>query len=88
MILAHARGAAMLAGALRELPVVEYPPAEIKNSIVGSGRASKDQVGFMVRKLLGLAETPTPADAADGCAVALCHLMTGTGAVAERRAAL
>ena len=88
VILAHARGAAMLAGALRALPVAEYPPAEIKNSIVGSGRASKEQVGFMVRKLLGLAETPTPADAADGCAVALCHLMTGTGPVAERRAAL
>lgn len=88
VVLAHARGAAMLAGALRKLPVAEYPPAEIKNSIVGSGRASKDQVGFMVRKLLGLAEAPTPADAADGCAVALCHLMTGTGAVAERRAAL
>ena len=88
VILAHARGAAMLAGALRGLPVLEYPPAEIKNSVVGSGRATKDQVGYMVQKLLELAETPTPADAADGCAVALCHLLTGTGAVAERRAAL
>ena len=55
---------------------------------MGSGRASKEQVGYMVKKLLGLAETPSPADAADGCAVALCHLLTGTGAVAERRAAL
>lgn len=88
VILAHARGAAMLAGALRGLPVLEYPPAEIKNSVVGSGRATKSQVGYMVQKLLELAETPTPADAADGCAVALCHLLTGTGAVAERRAAL
>lgn len=88
VILAHARGAAMLAGALRGLPVLEYPPAEIKNSVVGSGRATKDQVGYMVQKLLELAETPSPADAADGCAVALCHLLTGTGAVAERRAAL
>lgn len=88
VILAHARGAAMLAGALRGLPVLEYPPAEIKNSVVGSGRATKDQVGYMVQKLLDLAETPSPADAADGCAVALCHLLTGTGAVAERRAAL
>lgn len=88
VILAHARGAAMLAGALRGLPVLEYPPAEIKNSVVGSGRATKDQVGYMVRKLLDLAEAPSPADAADGCAVALCHLLTGTGAVAERRAAL
>lgn len=88
VILAHARGAAMLAGALRGLPVLEYPPAEIKNSVVGSGRATKDQVGYMVQKLLELAETPSPADAADGCAVALCHLLTGTGVVAERRAAL
>jgi len=88
VILAHARGAAMLAGALSGLPVLEYPPAEIKNSVVGGGRATKDQVGYMVRKLLELAETPSPADAADGCAVALCHLLTGTGVVAERRAAL
>jgi len=88
VILAHARGVAMLAGALRGLPVLEYPPAEIKNSVVGSGRASKDQVGYMVQKLLGLAEAPSPSDASDGCAVALCHLLTGTGAVAERRAAL
>lgn len=86
--LAHARGAAMLAGALRGLPVVEYPPAEIKNSVVGSGRATKDQVGYMVMKLLDLAEAPSPADAADGCAVALCHLLTGTGTVADRRTAL
>jgi crossover junction endodeoxyribonuclease RuvC len=88
VILAHARGAAMLAGALSGLPVLEYPPAEIKNSVVGSGRATKDQIGYMVQKLLGLAEAPSPADAADGCAVALCHLLTGTGAVADRRAAL
>jgi len=88
VILAHARGAAMLAGALRGLPVREYPPAEIKNAVVGSGRATKDQVGYMVQKLLGLAKIPSPADAADGCAAALCHLLTGTGSVAERRAAL
>lgn len=88
VILAHARSAAMLAGALEGLPVLEYPPAEIKNSVVGSGRASKEQVGFMVQRLLGLAEAPSPTDAADGCAVALCHLLTGTGVVAERRAAL
>jgi crossover junction endodeoxyribonuclease RuvC len=86
VILAHSRGVAMLAGALRGLPVAEYPPAEIKNSVVGTGRASKDQVGYMVCKLLSLAEAPRPADAADGCAVALCHLLTGTGRVADRRA--
>ena len=88
VVLAHARSAAMLAGALRGLPVREYPPAEIKSAIVGSGRATKDQVGYMVQKLLRLAQVPSPADAADGCAAALCHLLTGTGSVAARRAVL
>lgn len=86
VVLAHARGVALLAGAVRGLPVVEYPPAEIKKAIVGTGRATKDQVGWMVQKLLGLAEMPRPADAADGCAAALCHVLIGTGRLAARRA--
>lgn len=88
VILSHARGVALLAGAVRGLPVLEYAPAEIKKSIVGSGRAQKEQVAYMVQKLLGLAAVPSPADAADGCAAALCHLMTGTGPLAAVRAAL
>lgn len=83
VILAHARSAAILAGALRGIPVCEYPPAEVKNSVVGTGRATKHQVGYMVGKLLGLAEVPRPSDAADGCAVALCHLIVGTGPLAR-----
>ena len=86
VILAHSRSAAILAGALRGIPVCEYPPAEVKNSVVGTGRATKHQVGFMVGKLLGLADVPRPSDAADGCAVALCHLIVGSGPLA--RAAL
>ncbi len=74
VILGHARGAVMLAAARRAIPVTEYPPAEVKNSIVGTGRAAKDQVAFMVQKHLSLAEPPSPADAADGVALALCHL--------------
>jgi crossover junction endodeoxyribonuclease RuvC len=74
MILGHARAATMLAAAARGVPVVEYPPAEVKSAVVGSGRASKGQVAFMVRKHLSLAEAPTPADAADGVALALCHV--------------
>jgi len=88
VILSHARGVALLAGARRGLPVLEYAPAEIKKSIVGTGRARKDQVGYMVQKLLGLAAAPSPADASDGCAVALCHLMTGTGPLAAVRTSL
>ncbi len=85
VVLAHARGVALVAGASRGLTVAEYPPAEIKKAIVGTGRATKQQVGWMVQKLLGLAEPPRPSDAADGCAAALCHILTGTGRLAERR---
>ncbi len=87
VVLAHARGVALLAGAECGLSVAEYPPAEIKKAIVGSGRATKAQVGYMVQKLLNLSEPPRPADAADGCAAALCHIITGTGPLAERRSA-
>ena len=73
VVLGHARGAALLAGALRDIPVAEYAPAEIKNAIVGSGRATKEQVQFMVQQLLRLKTLPRPADAADAVAVALCH---------------
>lgn len=77
VMLGHARGAVLLAAALRELEVADYSPAEIKNAIAGTGRATKDQVQFMVKKLLRLKEAPAPADAADGVAVALCHIHTG-----------
>ena len=52
----------------------EYAPREIKKRVVGTGAASKEQVGFMVKHHLRLREPPSPADAADGCAIALCHL--------------
>ena len=73
VVLGHARGAALLAGALRDLPVAEYAPAEIKNAIVGTGRATKEQMQYMVQQLLRLRAVPRPADAADAVAVALCH---------------
>lgn len=73
MILGHARGAVLLAASLRDLDVAEYPPAEVKDAVVGTGRATKHQVGFMTQKLLRLREPPRPEDAADGVAVALCH---------------
>lgn len=73
IILGHARGAILLAATMKDLPVSEYSPAEIKNAVTGTGRATKEQVQFMVQRLLRLKEPPRPSDAADGVAVALCH---------------
>jgi crossover junction endodeoxyribonuclease RuvC len=72
--LGHARGVAMLAAAQAGLPVVEYSPAEIKRAVVGYGRAEKHQVQQMVKLLLALPAVPSPHDAADALAVAICHL--------------
>ena len=76
--LGHARGAILLAGALGEIPIVEYSPREIKKAVVGNGNATKNQVGFMVQQQLRLKAPPSPADAADGVAAALCHCIMGT----------
>lgn len=76
--LGHARGAILLAGAHHGLIIAEYAPREIKKAVVGTGNATKDQVGFMVKQQLRLKEAPTPADAADGVAAALCHCMIGS----------
>jgi crossover junction endodeoxyribonuclease RuvC len=78
--LGHARGVAMLAAVEAGLPVIEYTPAEIKRAVVGYGRAEKAQVGQMVKLLLGLESVPSPHDAADALAVAICHLHAGAAA--------
>jgi len=72
--LGHARGVAMLAAVEAGVPVFEYTPAEIKRAVVGYGRADKPQVQHMIKLLLGLAEAPSPHDAADALAVAICHV--------------
>jgi crossover junction endodeoxyribonuclease RuvC len=72
--LGHARGVAMLAAVQSGCPVVEYTPAEIKRAVVGYGRAEKQQVAHMIKLLLGLTEMPSPFDATDALAVAICHL--------------
>jgi crossover junction endodeoxyribonuclease RuvC len=74
--LGQVRGVAMLAVATAGLPLAEYAPLKIKSSVVGYGLASKEQVQFMVARLLGLAEPPSPPDAADALAIAICHLHT------------
>jgi len=81
--LGHARGAILLAAALRDLPISEYTAVEIKKAVSGTGRATKDQVGFMVQQQLRLRSPPTPEDAADGVAAALCHCMAGSFAKAK-----
>jgi crossover junction endodeoxyribonuclease RuvC len=70
----HGRGVAMLALAKADLPIAEYKPLEIKQAVVGYGGADKVQVQRMVRMLLNLEELPRPDDAADGLAIAICHL--------------
>jgi len=72
--LGHARGVAMLAAVEAGLPVVEYTPAEVKQAVVGYGRAEKRQVQSMIKLLLGLDALPSPHDAADALAVAICHV--------------
>jgi len=70
------RGVALLAAAQQRIPLAEYAPLKIKSSVVGYGLAKKEQVQFMVARLLGLAQLPQPADAADALAIAICHIHT------------
>ena len=84
--LGQVRGVAMLAASKAGLSVSEYSPLSIKSAVVGYGRAEKQQVQHMVTRLLNLAETPEPADAADALAIAICHLHTS--ATLERQRAV
>ena len=74
--LGQVRGVAQLAAAMQGIPVAEYAPLTIKSSVVGYGLAKKEQVQFMVARLLKLAKAPQPADAADALAIAICHIHT------------
>ncbi|OOG25610.1 crossover junction endodeoxyribonuclease RuvC [Thioalkalivibrio denitrificans] len=73
--LGQARGAAICAGVRGGLPVVEYSPASIKQAVVGTGSANKEQVQHMITMILGLDAAPA-SDAADALAVAVCHAHT------------
>jgi crossover junction endodeoxyribonuclease RuvC len=70
--LGQARGAALLAGVVQQLPVYEYTATQVKQAVTGRGHGAKHQVQHMIRVLLGLAEMPRP-DASDALAVAICH---------------
>lgn len=73
MAVSHARGVAMLAGRKAGLPIAEYTPLQIKQTITGYGKADKKQMQEMVRLQLGLKEIPKPDDAADGLAAAITY---------------
>jgi len=81
--LGQVRGVALLAAAQMGIAVAEYAPLKIKSSVVGYGLAKKEQVQFMVARLLGLAELPEPADAADALAIAICHIHTAQTLAAQ-----
>ncbi|HEY7042370.1 MAG TPA: crossover junction endodeoxyribonuclease RuvC [Nocardioidaceae bacterium] len=74
---AQASGVAVVAAARRGLPIALHTPSEVKAAVTGSGRAGKEQVTAMVTRVLRLESRPTPADAADALALAMCHIWRG-----------
>ncbi len=79
---AQISGVVMMLAHKHNIPVAMHTPTEVKAAVTGSGRAGKVQVGSMVAKILGLAEVPKPADAADSLAIAICHGWRTAGATA------
>ena len=79
--LGHARGVTLLAAAQAQLPIFEYAPREVKQSVVGTGSATKQQVASMVDRLLNLGGKKLLEDESDAVAVAVCHLHKRAGAV-------
>lgn len=78
LLLGQARGTAICAAVLANIPVSEYTALQVKQAVVGHGKAAKDQVQHMVKRLLALAGDPSP-DAADALACAICHAHGGQG---------
>lgn len=74
LVVGQSRGVAILSVVNAGLPVAEYTPLQVKQSVVGYGRAEKQQVQYMVKTMLNLKEIPKPDDAADALAIAICHL--------------
>ena len=69
----QARGVILFSGAHKHIPIYEYTPLQVKQGIVGYGRADKKQIQYMVQTMLNMRETPKPDDAADALAIAICH---------------
>ncbi len=81
--LGRAQAAAMLAASSSRIPVIEYYPKAVKKAVTGRGNAGKEQVAFMLRKVISLPEGPLPPDATDALAVAWCHMMRQSETAAE-----
>lgn len=77
--LGRAQGVAMAAALSREIPITEYAPKKVKQSVTGNGNASKEQVAAMLKTLLGFTDAPKLLDATDALAVAMCHHYQGGG---------
>lgn len=73
LLMGHVRGVIMLGGRHAHIPVVEYAARKVKSAITGNGNATKEQVQFMVQRLLSLKTLPTPLDASDALAIAICY---------------
>ncbi|MBE6602318.1 MAG: crossover junction endodeoxyribonuclease RuvC [Ruminococcaceae bacterium] len=80
---AEARGVILLAAERRGIPIFEYTPLQVKQAVVGYGRAEKKQVITMVTMLLGLQKPPKPDDTADALAIAICHAHSGCSRLAD-----
>ncbi len=79
--LGRAQGVAMAAALSKQVPVCEYQPRKVKQSVTGNGNASKEQVAHLVQKILNIKDMPTYFDATDGIAVALCHCFQISGPI-------
>ena len=79
---AHGRGVILLACQKNGVPIFEYSPSQVKQAVVGYGKAEKRQIMDMTRRILHLSETPKPDDAADGLALAICHARSATSLLA------
>ncbi len=87
VVLSHARGVILLAAEAAGVEIAEYEPRLVKKAVVGTGAALKPQVAYMVAQILRLKAPPTPADAADGVAIAMTHVLQAAGRRGARLAA-
>ena len=82
---AHGRGVILLAAEQLGVPIFEYTPMQVKQAVVGYGKAEKRQVMLMTQRLLGLRQIPRPDDAADALAIAICHARSATSLLNQER---
>ena len=83
IVVAEARGTILLCAHTHGIPIYEYTPMQVKQAVVGYGKAEKRQVISMVTMLLGLADPPKPDDTADALAIAICHAHTGASGIGQ-----